>query len=170
MSQDIENVALTKEILERRRKSLIYTKRYRRKKKKLGLCEQCGRTPISGPKRTTCEECSVVRRKRRNIQTWYTELKAKSRKRNIPFSLTYDDFLRIRKDARCVYGGEILIHGASLDRRNTTQGYEMDNIVPCCLKHNMMKGPWFSFDEMMEIMNLFPHLKTCGHQRLRIWN
>jgi len=38
-----------------------------------------------------------------------------------------------------------------LDRKDSSIGYCMENVVPCCKECNQAKRDWFTFDEMIVI-------------------
>lgn len=68
----------------------------------------------------------------------YAIYKRNAKKRNLIFEVTIDQFQEISKQS-CVYCGELPKQEArkdflynGMDRVDSTKGYTLDNIVPCC--------------------------------------
>lgn len=84
-----------------------------------------------------------------NIQYWKDNPKKKAyhsynqnaKNRNIPFNLTYNDFLKFDNE-NCYYcGSEVTtLSGIGVDRLDNKRGYEIGNIVSCCSQCNWMKS------------------------------
>jgi len=64
----------------------------------------------------------------------------------------------------CYYCGSPLTQGKhrqhkltdmTLDRKDSKQGYSLENIVLCCRRCNMIKGNWFTEQQMLEIANKY---------------
>lgn len=86
--------------------------------------------------------------------------KDKASKRNIIFQLSKDEFRELTK-LRCHYCntepnrvhrvnkrvGHIIFNG--IDRKDNTQGYILQNCVPCCYRCNTMKSN-LSIEEFLE--------------------
>jgi hypothetical protein len=67
----------------------------------------------------------------------YAEYKRGAKKRSIAFAISFQEYMSFW-DTNCHYcGGENTTHG--IDRINNSQGYEMQNIVACCVMCNWMK-------------------------------
>ncbi len=63
-----------------------------------------------------------------------------------------------REEPHCFYCGQPLdlghrnsLTGLTIDRMDNTQGYLVGNMVLSCRRCNIIKGSWFSFEEMLEI-------------------
>lgn len=84
--------------------------------------------------------------------------------RNIPFELTLDQFTEIVSHP-CAYGKGTRV---GLDRRDNSLGYTVENCLPCCYKHNLVKGKWFSYEDMKQIVTLFPAVSECGDRPCRL--
>jgi hypothetical protein len=97
-------------------------------------------------------------------QAW-NKLNANARSRNLACSLSFEDFINISK-MPCYYCGEKPISGYwenssykrdwhdpfisnGLDRYNNKIGYDLDNVVPCCLRCNRAKND-MSISEWLE--------------------
>ena len=60
-------------------------------------------------------------------------------RRNIEFNLT-DEYIKNIINCPCTYCGEIVSGG--IDRIDSTKGYVIGNVVPCCKICNMMKNKY----------------------------
>jgi len=67
----------------------------------------------------------------------YKNYKAEAKHRELDFSLTIEDFNKFWQ-LLCRYCGSP-IETIGLDRVDNTRGYELNNIVPCCIICNTMK-------------------------------
>ncbi len=70
----------------------------------------------------------------------------RANKKQIPFELSIEEFNNIRSHC-CIYCGSCSKIG--IDRRDNSDGYTLDNAVPCCTKCNMMKYT-YSTEEFLE--------------------
>lgn len=110
------------------------------------LCRSCGRTTLPAYKST------------------YNFLCNGAKKKNIPLSLTFDDFLTFVKIEECVYCKTKIMWNKhreritstryNLDRKDNSKGYTLENCVVCCKKCNYLKSDKFSFNEMTKIVNI----------------
>ncbi len=91
----------------------------------------------------------------------YGRLKSNAKKRGTDFNLDKLGFLIWFQDNEkvCYYCGiQLNTNGyrgeqLSVDRKDNSIGYEMDNIVLCCQRCNTIKGNIFTADEMAKIAN-----------------
>jgi len=93
-------------------------------------------------------------RKYRNI---YNSYKSNAKSRNINFNLTLEKVIEL-VDSNCYYCGNIDSKG--IDRLDSKQDYNAENIVPCCAICNMMKNKYSKnlfFEQISKIYN--KHLK-----------
>lgn len=67
----------------------------------------------------------------------YTQIKHSAASRSKVFSLTFDQFILFWQKP-CHYCGNIHSN-VGLDRIDSTKGYSLDNVVPCCSICNVMK-------------------------------
>lgn len=103
-----------------------------------------------------CYALEVIQKRKNNsypssFNALYYEYKIRSKKRNITFNLTKDEFMILIK-SKCHYCGEFpnkkfhrndysditIFNG--IDRVDNQLGYVTDNCVACCEKCNFMKG------------------------------
>lgn len=78
---------------------------------------------------------------RQDIKARFKKLlnKAKGDKRNCDLSLEL--YSQIVEDKKCFYCKDALPRaGSGLDRVDSSRGYELDNVVPCCTRCNKAKN------------------------------
>lgn len=96
------------------------------------------------------------------LRRWcYTIYRSRAKVSGFNFTLTREEFNELI-EARChycddtpknelrrprIYGTAVLRY-QGVDRKNNARGYTNDNVVPCCGRCNLIKGPNISFDEM----------------------
>ena len=80
----------------------------------------------------------------------FVKIKQKAKKRNINFSLSFDLYESQLWGKPCHYCG-CEIEATGLDRKDNDKGYEVGNVVPCCLPCNNKKRtkPYQAFIEEM---------------------
>lgn len=72
-------------------------------------------------------------------------------KRKKEFNLTEELYNSLIKKP-CHYCQEKITHkGMRLDRKDSNVGYTASNVVACCYKCNMKKGPYLTYNEFMLI-------------------
>lgn len=92
----------------------------------------------------------------------YQRSRSRARKNGIESRLTLSEFKdwfeRETNEGVCFYCQHPLdlanpnsLQGITLDRMDNTKGYEVGNMVLACRRCNVIKGSWFSFEEMIEI-------------------
>lgn len=106
------------------------------------------------PRSQMCEPC-LKRHRERNIQHSLTDkarwhvFRAKSKKRGIEVSITYEEFIQISSQD-CLYCLGYFCartNGSNLDRIDCDLGYHIDNVVPCCKVCNCIKWDSLSVAE-----------------------
>lgn len=120
------------------------------------------------PKGTTscgCHHKQIIASKR----PWETEFKryisTTVKKRNLTFNLTIDEFKKICQQ-HCFYCGQApstKMHVSNglkngIDRIDSTIGYEINNVVPCCRICNDMKGALSKELFLSKIKDIVNHL------------
>jgi hypothetical protein len=100
---------------------------------------------------------------RYTIKGIYSHLKIKSKARRINFNLKKLEFINWYKkqNKSCVYCNrpeKVVIkdknkksNRLTIDRKNNSKGYELNNIVLCCYRCNMIKSAEFTFKQMLKI-------------------
>jgi hypothetical protein len=93
----------------------------------------------------------------------YHTLKGSAKARNIYFNISKEEFINWydSQKKKCYYCERTLlqiqkdIYGHNkrftIDRRDNSRGYELDNIVLACYRCNDIKGCYFTEQEMLEI-------------------
>lgn len=95
----------------------------------------------------------------------WASFKFKAKERSIGLKLTYDEWLSLVWEAHCHYCGEkITTNGGSLDRKDSNVGYELGNVVPCCLSCNRMKNAILTYDEMMYLIPLLQAFRKANNE------
>lgn len=104
-----------------------------------------------------CSECKDCRTRLRNkwnsqnkVKVGYAQAKCGARNRNLSFQLTLSDYIELFAHKPCYYcsaSPEINRAGSWLDRKDSTKGYELDNLLPCCYSCNILKGASFTVEE-----------------------
>ena len=88
------------------------------------------------------------RKYRRTPNAKFSDAKREANKRGINWDLSKEEYFELMEN-KCYYGGcELPEAGIGLDRINNDKsiGYIKDNVVPCCKRHNLMRGDWVDFD------------------------
>lgn len=86
-----------------------------------------------------CKTCNNKRKRKNKNKPGqrFSTYKSGAKVRNIIFDLTYEQFISFwNKD--CYYCGKE-IDGIGLDRKDSSEGYNINNIVPCCSQCNRSK-------------------------------
>jgi hypothetical protein len=102
-----------------------------------------------------CKECNARRAREGRYTVGYNfnSCKCSARSRGIPWELTKEQYTELRQRYLCHYcGGFITSSGFGIDRCDSNVGYTIDNVVPCCLECNLVKGCLFTKEEMELIL------------------
>lgn len=100
------------------------------------------------------------------VKTIYNRLKASAKKRNISFTLELTDLYDLSYPITCpILGmplkfnrGSAEDNSYSIDRIDSTKGYDIDNIVVISLKANKLKSN-ATVEEMEMLSNFYNQLK-----------
>lgn len=96
----------------------------------------------------TPEQYSKDKLKRENVDGQYIKAKSSAKTNQIPFDLTKEEFRDVRS-GDCFYcGGDLPKEGTGLDRIDISLSYNVQNVVPCCQKCNLMKTDHLTVMEM----------------------
>jgi hypothetical protein len=158
----------------------IEKKQYRQRQLDETICLTCGTkmdTKTEGFKKETVQRCAECYNKlkyieqererkerdynierKQNIQKHYNEYQRGAIKRNLEFSIKIDDFEEL-VNSHCYYCDEYNSERViGLDRLDSSKGYSIKNIVPCCADCNMMKCN-IPLDEFIKkIKKIYLHL------------
>jgi hypothetical protein len=106
------------------------------------------------------KSCGCWGAKRRPFESRYNELVYHARLRQIPCSLTYEEYLSFVDTKTCHYCenliqwspyrvGNTVRH--NLDRIDNFAGYSLDNCLVCCYDCNVTRGNRFTYDEFIQL-------------------
>ena len=108
--------------------------------------------------------CVHPNQRLRPYEALYNKLCRGAKKRNLPCSLTYPEFVSFTDVEQCHYCGVVVAWSPffgkdnssayKLDRKNNAQGYESENLVVACFRCNRTKHNRFTYAQMVEIGNL----------------
>lgn len=93
---------------------------------------------------------------RDSIHGRYSEYKKAARERGFVFPLSKEDCLTFW-NKNCCYCGD-LITGLGMDRVDSSRGYELDNLVPCCMVCNRMKLNYTTENFLFHIKKILHHM------------
>ncbi len=95
--------------------------------RKAYMCVKCG---VSlGSQGKWCSEHNTAARR-------WSQYANKAKSRGLDFGLTHDDLHQLL-DENCTYcGGD----GGGIDRQDSSKGYVLGNVTPCCWRCNAMKN------------------------------
>lgn len=83
----------------------------------------------------------LARRGTKTIKGRYNRSKAAAKKRGKSFELTLSEYEAVILNAICTYcEGPLPNTKGGLDRIDSTLGYTVSNVVPCCRRCNVMLG------------------------------
>ena len=94
----------------------------------------------------------------------YYSIKYRAKREGTAFSMDKEAFISFfeQNKTHCHYCSQPMIHGQggasgnwmnslSIDRKDNSLGYVLENIVCACRKCNTIKGNWFTYSQMVEI-------------------
>jgi hypothetical protein len=122
-----------------------------------------------------CRRCVQI--KRDPVASSFYELQKEALRRGVPLTLTLDDFKELTQQHSCTYCSRAVIwsrRASNLDRKDSTQGYTIANVVVCCKECNRLKGALYTYEEMLQIGALIRTFTTprqinpkCGRSGAR---
>jgi len=91
--------------------------------------------------------------RKRTLEGKYTRLKATAKHRGLEMSLTLEQYKTIMVKNVCFYDGQSLLGsgGYNLDRIDNSQGYTINNVVPCCSRCNYILGR-YSKKDLLQVL------------------
>jgi hypothetical protein len=92
-------------------------------------------------------------RKRNPEKSRWSSLRGTAKRRGFKMELTFDQHREL-VNRGCFYCSTPLKEsiGHCLDRIENTEGYTVDNVLPCCGPCNYMRGVWLTVEEMQAAM------------------
>lgn len=116
--------------------------------------------PSAGKLKVHSGKCKSCTMKGKPLISSYTQLLVQ-KKRGLEVSLSYEQFIDLCQIPKCHYCGKEIkrnlkrgdagYRGYALDRKDNTQGYTVENSVPCCWNCNQTKNSRFTYEEFMEL-------------------
>jgi hypothetical protein len=125
-----------------------------RHRKKLGPeeCRRRGRITANKRRAAYPEESKNNRESPRGRWYFFTD---KAKRRGLEICFTFEQWCELAIGASCHYCGNFITsNGGSLDRKDSSIGYILDNVVPCCASCNKVKSDVLSYEEMVYLMPL----------------
>lgn len=108
--------------------------------KKCIKCKQDKELSLFRMGKNVCRSCTSIQNKVYHAKPLYLykSYKYDANRRNIPFLISYEEFL-VFQNQKCFYCND---HPdkIGLDRKDNNLGYDKDNIVACCKSCNFLKG------------------------------
>lgn len=85
--------------------------------------------------------CTLKEIREELVRRRYRELLHSARGRKLEVALTLDEYRQVTSSNACFYcGGDLPFIGSGLDRKDSSRGYCVDNVVPCCRLCNRIKS------------------------------
>jgi len=103
-------------------------------------CRNCNK-PFArnyGGNKYCCDECRDAYNVTNFARTKYIYCANSAEVRGIKFDLSFQEFMQLWQEP-CEYCGDE-IESIGIDRTDSSKGYSVDNIVPCCGTCNLMKN------------------------------
>jgi len=86
------------------------------------------------------------------IPSNFMKAKYAANRRNKEWTLTEHEYHDLLLDNKCYYcQGPLSEGGIKLDRLDNTKGYNIENVVPCCYRCNVIRGDRFTPKQMKRI-------------------
>ena len=95
----------------------------------------------------------------------YSMFKRAAKQRGQAISITEEDYLNLRSRPCFYCDGPLPELGVGLDRLDRHQGYQLDNVVPCCGSCNWLREDRYTSEEvrfMVQQVKLFRAKKILG--------
>ena len=116
------------------------------------------------------------RKHHETLSSRYGSLRYSAKDRGLKLTITKEEYRKIISLDRCHYcQGPLDKTGSSLDRKDNSLGYSLENVLPCCKYCNVLKGSLLSYDEMVQVIGylrvargsglLWQNYRTIGKQR-----
>jgi hypothetical protein len=99
----------------------------------------------------------------------FGQAKRGANKRGFEFTLNLKEYSSLtQSNLKCYYncGNFVPMSGIGLDRLDSSRGYVLNNVVPCCGICNATKNSMLSSQEMLEVVKLLKILRGTDY----IWN
>lgn len=89
------------------------------------------------------------------LRRGWEKVRANAKRVGREVTITFEQYVSVRRDARCFYCADPLRPGsAGLDRVDNARGYHADNVVACCPMCNDARGHLISVEEFHAAMSI----------------
>lgn len=113
---------------------------------------------MSGGRNHFCKDCQKLKaQKDKDKPSYkYSHYKSGAERRNIVFNLTFEEFMSFWQQPCHYCGNQIATVG--IDRKYNSQGYNIENCVPCCTSCNTKLKWGYDYDVFLEyITRVYNH-------------
>lgn len=100
----------------------------------------------------------VKEMKEMSLRSKWHDARSNAKRRGLDMALTFEEYSAL-VNSPCSYGTGT---ANGIDRKDNSIGYESRNCLPCCYRHNLIKGGNFTHDEMLWIISSCPSAVKCG--------
>jgi len=146
--------AIASNFLSGRSINAVKDKRVRLGLPQLILCKDCGSSFVKNSQHEVCSTCAKdYHHHNHSVLGKYNSYKHGAKRRGFEWDITPEQFHNFWH-VPCHYCGDE-IQGVGIDRVDNSQGYLIDNCVPCCETCNEMKldyGLEYWLDHMKKIL------------------
>lgn len=115
-----------------------------------------------------CLECMRIYRRQRyrlrgaSVLDRYHATRHGALRRGIEFGLSLEQFRQVISQS-CVYGCPNPEIHVGVDRIESGKGYTVDNVQPCCERHNRFKSDVLTHDQMIDAVRRYEI--ACGNSK-----
>lgn len=135
---------------------------------------ECATLTGGGSKSCGCLQRELIKASasKKPFESLYNRLKSCAKVRNIPVTMTYEDFVVLCEIPTCHYCGAELHrktvaygagHSYKLDRKDNTKEYSVENCVASCSRCNYGKGRFSSYEEWVEVGKVLRDFREKNH-------
>lgn len=155
---------------ERRRsreKNKKYYEKYRPTRARYLASERGKKVNYEAHKRYKASERGAKRHKelteksKLKIENRFKLAQRTAKRRDKLWSLSLEEYSSIVLPGICAYCSEAIPNkAAALDRKDSSLGYSIDNVVACCAKCNRFKLDYLSYEEMVAVTALLKQMRS----------
>lgn len=105
---------------------------------------------------------TAYKKSSRAVKTRYKQSLNRAKESGKHWDIKFEDYEKLIKKNMCEYcGGELNETRVGLDRVDSSIGYTLDNVVPCCGRCNLIKGAdLIKSKEMRPVLTLIKSLRS----------
>jgi len=125
----------------------------------LGGKQDCGCSYKGGVPQQIGAAAAAVKLRKRPFESLYNSLCARAKRKQLEV-ISYEEFLEFTQIQKCHYcdSGVVWVEyglrkgrAVNLDRKDSSRGYTVNNVVVCCTRCNKAKLDHFTYDEWVKI-------------------